>query len=300
MPYRNGALCRASLRDAVSTSREIQHGISQRCPTGERSCRASLRDAVSTPREIQHGISQRCPTGERSCRASLRDAVPTPREIQHDISRRCPTGTALFVGHLCEMPSLRRGKFNMASHRDALQESQAGHLTEMSRKDGVLLSEIPSTINAWSAFRDRRMAHPPRIPVLLDDASPVVYFVTICVDGRAQVLADHAAWSALCKAAAQLHEWKTLAMLAMPDHVHLLIAPLDRSASPGNYSKWFKRSVRTELGATWRWQAGCFDHLLRNDESAQQKWTYVRENPVQAGLVSHWRQWPFQTGFQDP
>ena len=32
-------------------------------------------------------------------------------------------------------------------------------------------------------------------------------------------------------------------------------------------------------------QEGFFDHLLRSYESYAQKWEYVRENPVRAGLV---------------
>jgi len=33
------------------------------------------------------------------------------------------------------------------------------------------------------------------------------------------------------------------------------------------------------------WQRGFFDHLLRSDESYAEKWNYVRENPVRAGLA---------------
>ena len=49
-----------------------------------------------------------------------------------------------------------------------------------------------------------------------------------------------------------------------------------------------KRAISVALGATKKrqlWQPGFFDHLLRNDESYSQKWEYVRENPVRAGLV---------------
>jgi REP element-mobilizing transposase RayT len=42
------------------------------------------------------------------------------------------------------------------------------------------------------------------------------------------------------------------------------------------------------------WQRGFFDHLIRNTESYAQKWDYVRENPVRAGLVSRREDWPFQ------
>jgi len=43
--------------------------------------------------------------------------------------------------------------------------------------------------------------------------------------------------------------------------------------------------------------AGLFDHILRNDESYTQKWEYVRENPVRAGLVPRADDWPYQGEF---
>ena len=42
------------------------------------------------------------------------------------------------------------------------------------------------------------------------------------------------------------------------------------------------------------WQAGFFDHLLRSSESYAEKWEYVRQNPVRAGLVAHWDDWSYQ------
>ena len=42
------------------------------------------------------------------------------------------------------------------------------------------------------------------------------------------------------------------------------------------------------------WQPGFFDHLLRNGESYEQKWHYVRENPVRAGLVARAEDWLYQ------
>ena len=42
------------------------------------------------------------------------------------------------------------------------------------------------------------------------------------------------------------------------------------------------------------WQPGFFDHLLRTAESYEQKWHYVRENPVRTGLVIRVEDWPYQ------
>ena len=42
------------------------------------------------------------------------------------------------------------------------------------------------------------------------------------------------------------------------------------------------------------WQRDFFDHRLRGWESAQEKATYIRMNPVRAGLVENPEDWPFQ------
>ena len=58
-----------------------------------------------------------------------------------------------------------------------------------------------------------------------------------------------------------------------------------------------KRAISVALGATKKrplWQPGFFDHVLRNDESYSQKWEYVRQNPVRAGLVDRADEWPYQ------
>ena len=86
----------------------------------------------------------------------------------------------------------------------------------------------------------------------------------------------------------------------MPDHIHLLIAPLDREAAVGNAAATLKRFIRRELKANWQWQPGSFDRLLRSDESAEEKWQYIRENPVRAGLVRESGEWPYRGGFELP
>jgi putative transposase len=83
----------------------------------------------------------------------------------------------------------------------------------------------------------------------------------------------------------------------MPDHIHLFVRGrpdfvlgrwirlLKQSLAKADNSPTTKRQV---------WQEGFFDHVLRNDESYGQKWNYVRENPVRAGLVKSAIDWPYQ------
>ncbi len=83
----------------------------------------------------------------------------------------------------------------------------------------------------------------------------------------------------------------------MPDHLHVFVA-LDGEHI--KLSDWM-RSLKGVLSATLReekiaapyWQKGFFDHVLRSQESAAQKWQYVRENPTRAGLVTRWSEWPY-------
>jgi len=85
----------------------------------------------------------------------------------------------------------------------------------------------------------------------------------------------------------------------MPDHLHALVAPQDRDASVTQYSAGLKRYVRRVTSADWKWQVGVFDRLLRREESAEQKWWYMRENPVRAGLVRQWEDWPYFIGYRE-
>jgi putative transposase len=102
-----------------------------------------------------------------------------------------------------------------------------------------------------------------------------------------------------------------LAAVLMPDHLHVIAAPTeDREARIGDFSAALKRWMREEIQkdgkrsarpttAEWRWQTGCFDRLLRSDESLQEKWLYVEENPVRAGLVQRFEDWPYRFAFDE-
>ncbi len=145
------------------------------------------------------------------------------------------------------------------------------------------------------------MGHPPRIPVWLRWEQSVIYFVTICVADRKPVLADEKAFIAFKNAAAKLRDWTVLAAILMPDHLHVIAAPtIDRDAKVENFSAAIKRWMRQEMNASWKWQSGSFDRLLRSDESLHDKWLYVEENAVRAGLVKRWEDWPYRYEFNDP
>ena len=110
------------------------------------------------------------------------------------------------------------------------------------------------------------MSRPPRIPVTLPWECRVIYFVTICITPRCKALANDAAWKALPDTLERLDKWNTYCVMMMPDHIHLVSAPLDRDLSVAAFLKWLKRWFNESYDERreWRWQPGGFDRLLSN------------------------------------
>jgi putative transposase len=112
-------------------------------------------------------------------------------------------------------------------------------------------------------------------------------------------LANPETFEAIRKTIPQLRKWHVLAGVIMPDHAHIIVAPLEnRGLSMGDFSHGFKRVLRKTLkNQAWKWQRSCFDRLLRSDESLTSKWIYVRDNPVRHGLVEKPEDWPYYFDF---
>ena len=84
------------------------------------------------------------------------------------------------------------------------------------------------------------------------------------------------------------------AAVVMPEHVHLMLTPLsDQNGWPYPLASILKlikgtsaREINKVLGHRGPvWQEESFDHVLRSDESFEEKLEYIRQNPVQRGLV---------------
>ena len=86
--------------------------------------------------------------------------------------------------------------------------------------------------------------------------------------------------------------WFCELMLVMPDHLHALIHFQDTSKSSMSriIGEW-KRYHTNTLGLDW--QENYFDHRLRSEESAEEKATYIRRNPVVSELCNQPDDWPW-------
>jgi REP element-mobilizing transposase RayT len=139
---------------------------------------------------------------------------------------------------------------------------------------------------------------PPRVGRIF--ATGPLYFVTFCTHQRQRLLARdevNAAFVLFAKRAQCNFNVAVGRYVIMPDHIHLFV----RGDPNFRLGPWIGALKQTVAKAAMLSRAkgqiceeGFFDHLLRSNESYSQKWTYVRENPVRAGLVKSAEEWPYQ------
>ncbi len=139
---------------------------------------------------------------------------------------------------------------------------------------------------------------PPRLGRLF--ATGPLYFVTFCTHERQPFLAKDAVHTAFVLFAKRAEETFNVAVgryVIMPDHVHLFVRG-DYNFKLGSWLGALKQALAKAATLSRAkaqiWEEGFFDHVLRSDESYSQKWNYVRENPVRAGLVKSAADWPYK------
>ena len=127
------------------------------------------------------------------------------------------------------------------------------------------------------------------------------YFITICTSRRKPILTREGVDEILRNEwgdALKRHGWAVGSYVVMPDHVHFFCTDGDQGTTlsrfVGAWKEWTSKSIQRMCRVEGPiWQKGFFDHLLRSDESYSEKWEYVRNNPVRAGLVARAEDWPF-------
>ena len=76
----------------------------------------------------------------------------------------------------------------------------------------------------------------------------------------------------------------------MPDHLHMLVG-VAGDADLSKLVRDFKRIAARKKQVEW--QRNFFDHRLRHDESETEKYDYILQNPVRAGLIRDGDEWPY-------
>jgi REP element-mobilizing transposase RayT len=93
------------------------------------------------------------------------------------------------------------------------------------------------------------------------------------------------------RASPAISGWRIGRYVVMPDHVHFFAQSTPESKTLSEFVRDWTRWTSSQIGRMLKieqpiWQVEFFDHLLRSVHNYKQKWNYVRENPVRAGLVA--------------
>jgi putative transposase len=140
----------------------------------------------------------------------------------------------------------------------------------------------------------------PAEGVFISRGQATVVFLTVCAAKRRSGLANATVHDALVTSWKRADAWLVGSYLVMPNHIHLFCSPQDEDYEIEDWMAYWKREFRRLVGnKAPRFQSRGFHHRLRNDESYSEKWEYVRQNPVRAGLVKDSDDWPYQGALND-
>lgn len=126
----------------------------------------------------------------------------------------------------------------------------------------------------------------------------VIQVVTVCTFQRQPLRSLEAAHRVLEEVWQDDLVYRVGRYVIMPGHIHLFCSPNSYPAEPLNrwVSYWKSRSalkLRLKNGDKV-WQKNFWDRQLRSHESYSEKWLYIQNNPVRAGLVARAEEWPHQ------
>jgi putative transposase len=129
---------------------------------------------------------------------------------------------------------------------------------------------------------------------------PWRYLLTFCTGGRRRLFIEDTIVASAMRQflrVANDGQFAILAYCVMPDHVHLVVAGLGDDSDLRRFVKMAKQRVAHALRVDYQlrnvWQEGYHDWVVRSDQAIEDVIRYVLDNPVRAGLVARWDEYPF-------
>ena len=141
----------------------------------------------------------------------------------------------------------------------------------------------------------RHSRRQPAHGILIPPGETILVFLTVCTKGRKPWLISDGVHELLRSVWASADAWMVGRYLIMPDHIHLFAGYNNTAVPLDNWVKYWKSQFsKRHQDGSHRWQAGHWDVRLRREDSYDQKWRYVTENPVRHGLVARAEDWTLQ------
>jgi putative transposase len=123
---------------------------------------------------------------------------------------------------------------------------------------------------------------------------PTIVFLTVCTKGRQRWLASEDVHDLLRSVWSAATAWLVGRYVIMPDHLHLFAGPNGLEIPFDNWVRYWKSQfTRLHNDPSHRWQSDHWDRRLRDGESYEDKWEYVRLNPVRHGLIDRADDWRY-------
>ena len=124
---------------------------------------------------------------------------------------------------------------------------------------------------------------------------PTIVYDTVCTKDRKPWLACDEVHELLREVWRDADAWSMGRYMIMPDHIHFFSTPGKLTVSYGNWVKYWKSLFSKRHGNNQhRWQSGNWDVRMRTVEQYEEKWEYVRHNPVRHEHVATRDAWPYQ------
>ena len=135
---------------------------------------------------------------------------------------------------------------------------------------GKLYHEVPGWVEPGSVFHIRMKIHSGSRPFINNSIAENVIDSVIFYNEKMK--------------------WHSHLFLLMPDHVHALLS-FPRGKGMSSTIRDWKR-FHTKHNKI-KWQGNYFDHRIRNEDEFVEKASYIRMNPVRAGLCEKVDDWPW-------
>ncbi len=92
--------------------------------------------------------------------------------------------------------------------------------------------------------------------------------------------------------------WACSGYVVMPDHLHLAVRLVegDLAAAMKSFSSFTGSRINAALKRKGRfWQTGYYEHTIRGEKTLVAFLECIAMNPVRAGLIEDYRQWPYSS-----
>jgi REP element-mobilizing transposase RayT len=157
----------------------------------------------------------------------------------------------------------------------------------------------PRNSNEDNPVKELPQRKRPASGVIETTDGPTIVFDTVCTQGRNAWLATNSMHRLLLEVWQAAGAWLVGRYVIMPEHIHYFATPGDLPVPFENWVRYWKSQFTQRHRQTYgdghatHWQANDWDTRIRNATVYEEKWEYVRMNPVRRGLVASPEEWPY-------